>query len=336
MEQAVIFVKNFANLTACFPFSFTSFQRVIVMINSQNTLYLQTKPYWDYLRIEKQASQHTLSNYQRQLLAVSDMLSQAGISTWQEVNSATVRWIIAQSNKQGLGAKSIALRLVALRQWFSYLIRQEKMSVNPAVGIKAPKASKRLPKNIDAEQAKQLLTSDSHEPSDLRDLAMMELMYSSGLRLSELQGLDLGDMDLAGREVRLLGKGNKERIVPIGSKALEALNRWLAVRNQFKPQDNAVFLNKRGGRLSHRSIQLVMQKWGEKQGLESHLHPHKLRHSFATHMLEASGDLRAVQELLGHSNLATTQIYTHLDFQHLAKIYDAAHPRAKRKKQDDD
>ncbi|WGE31546.1 tyrosine recombinase XerC [Actinobacillus genomosp. 2] len=305
------------------------------MLNSQNILYLQTKPYWDFLRIEKQASQHTLSNYQRQLLAVSEMLNQAGILQWQEVNSATVRWIITQSNKQGLGAKSIALRLVALRQWFNYLIRQEQMSVNPAVGIKAPKANKRLPKNIDAEQVGQLLTSDSNDPSDLRDLAMMELMYSSGLRLSELQGLDLGDMDLAGREVRLLGKGNKERIVPIGSKALEALNRWLAVRGQFKPQDNAVFLNKRGGRLSHRSIQLVMQKWGEKQGLESHLHPHKLRHSFATHMLEASGDLRAVQELLGHSNLSTTQIYTHLDFQHLAKIYDAAHPRARRKKQDD-
>ncbi|WGE33751.1 tyrosine recombinase XerC [Actinobacillus genomosp. 1] len=305
------------------------------MLNSQNSLYLQTKPYWDFLRIEKQASQHTLSNYQRQLLAVSDMLSQAGIGAWQEVDSATVRWIINQSNKQGLGAKSIALRLVALRQWFNYLIRQEQMSVNPAVGIKAPKAGKRLPKNIDAEQVGQLLSSDSHEPSDLRDLAMMELMYSSGLRLSELQGLDLGDMDLAGREVRLLGKGNKERIVPIGSKALEALHHWLEVRSQFKPQDNAVFLNKRGGRLSHRSIQLVMQKWGEKQGLESHLHPHKLRHSFATHMLEASGDLRAVQELLGHSNLSTTQIYTHLDFQHLAKIYDAAHPRARRKKQED-
>ncbi|WGE35789.1 tyrosine recombinase XerC [Actinobacillus genomosp. 1] len=305
------------------------------MLNSQNSLYLQTKPYWDFLRIEKQASQHTLSNYQRQLLAVSEMLSQAGIGAWQEVNSTTVRWIINQSNKQGLGAKSIALRLVALRQWFNYLIRQEQMSVNPAVGIKAPKASKRLPKNIDAEQVGQLLSSDSHEPSDLRDLAMMELMYSSGLRLSELQGLDLGDMDLAGREVRLLGKGNKERIVPIGSKALEALHHWLEVRSQFKPQDNAVFLNKQGGRLSHRSIQLVMQKWGEKQGLESHLHPHKLRHSFATHMLEASGDLRAVQELLGHSNLSTTQIYTHLDFQHLAKIYDAAHPRARRKKQED-
>lgn len=200
--------------------------------------------------------------------------------------------------------------------------------------MKSPKVGKHLPKNIDAEQVGQLLEIESDKPNDIRDLAMMELMYSSGLRLSELQGLDLGDMDLSAKEVRVQGKGSKERIVPIGSKALNAISRWLEVRLQFKPQDNAVFLNNRGWRLSNRSIQLVMQKWGEKQGLESHLHPHKLRHSFATHMLEASGDLRAVQELLGHSSLSTTQIYTHLDFQHLAKIYDSAHPRARRKKED--
>ncbi|WP_289709815.1 tyrosine recombinase XerC [Actinobacillus suis] len=284
------------------------------------------------MRIEKQASPHTLSNYQRQLLAVSEMFSQAGISAWQEVNSAAVRWMLTQSHKQGLSAKSIGLRLVALRQWFNYLVQQEQMMVNPALGIKSPKVGKHLPKNIDAEQVGQLLNTEASEPLELRDLAMMELMYSSGLRLSELQGLDLGDMDLATREVKVLGKGNKERILPIGTKALQALQAWLGVRNDFNPQDNAVFLNKRGGRLSHRSIQLAMQKWGKKQGLETHLHPHKLRHSFATHMLEASGDLRAVQELLGHSSLSTTQIYTSLDFQHLAQIYDAAHPRARRKK----
>lgn len=162
----------------------------------------------------------------------------------------------------------------------------------------------------------------------------MELMYSSGLRLSELQGLNLEEMDLKAREVKVNGKGSKERIVPIGSKALNAMNLWLNVRSQFKPKDTAVFINQRGTRLSHRSIQLILKKWGEKQGLESHLHPHKLRHSFATHMLEASGDLRAVQELLGHSSLSTTQVYTHLNFQHLAKIYDSAHPRARRQKED--
>ncbi|MEN2829491.1 Tyrosine recombinase XerC [Mannheimia haemolytica] len=242
--------------------------------------------------------------------------------------------MLSQSHKQGLSAKSIGLRLVALRQWFVYLIKIGRMSANPTLGVKSPKVGKHLPKNIDAEQVGQLLAIESDEPSDIRDIAMMELMYSSGLRLSELQGLDLGDMDLSAREVRVQGKGSKERIVPIGSQALKALNRWLEMRLQFKPQDNAVFLNKRGGRLSHRSIQLAMKKWGERQGLESHLHPHKLRHSFATHMLEASGDLRAVQELLGHSSLSTTQIYTHLDFQHLAKIYDSAHPRARRKQED--
>ncbi|MDH2997073.1 tyrosine recombinase XerC [Pasteurellaceae bacterium LFhippo2] len=297
-----------------------------------NSLYSYSQPYWDFLRIEKQASPHTLSNYQRQLKAVTEMLTQAGVVSWQDIDASTVRWILSQSHKQGLSAKSIGLRLVALRQFLDFLVKQGKLTVNPTIGIKSPKASKHLPKNIDAEQVAQLLNIESNQPLDLRDIAMMELMYSSGLRLSELQGLDLGDMDLNSCEVKILGKGNKERIVPIGSKALQAMHNWLAVRTEFKPQDNAVFLNQRGGRLSHRSIQLAMKKWGQKQQLETHLHPHKLRHSFATHMLEASADLRAVQELLGHSSLSTTQIYTHLDFQHLAKIYDSAHPRARRKK----
>ena len=207
-----------------------------------------------------------------------------------------------------------------------------EISVNPAVGVKAPKQPKHLPKNVEAEQLSQLLNVEANSPLEKRDLAMMELMYSSGLRLSELQGLDLDKLDLQAGEVRLLGKGNKERIVPVGSKAKQALKTWLEVRGSLTPQDNAIFLNKRGGRLSHRSIQLIMEKWGKKQGLETHLNPHKLRHSFATPMLEGPGDLRAVQELLGHSSLSTTQIYTHLDFQHLAHVYDQAHPRAHRKK----
>lgn len=299
---------------------------------SAEQLFAETQDYWNFLRIEKQASPHTLSNYQRQLKAISIQLAEKGVTQWQELDSSAVRWLLAQSHKQGLNAKSIGLRLVALRQFLAFLVRQGKLLANPAIGIKSPKVGKHLPKNIDAEQISQLFNIDSDDPMDIRDLAMMELMYSSGLRLSELQGLDLGDMDLSTQEVRILGKGNKERIVPIGSKAIVALKRWLSVRLQFNPQDNAVFLNKRGGRLAHRAIQLAMQKWGEKQGLSSHLHPHKLRHSFATHLLEASADLRAVQELLGHSSLSTTQIYTHLDFQHLAKIYDSAHPRARRKK----
>lgn len=294
-------------------------------------LWQATLLYWDYLRIEKQASAHTLDSYQRQLLAVVEMLIESEITQWEAVDVSVIRWLLTQSHKQGLGAKSIGLRLVVLRQFLQFLLRAGKIKVNPAQGIKAPKVGKHLPKNIDAEQIAQLLDCDSDSPQDLRDLAMMELMYSSGLRLSELQGLNLDDIDLSIGEVRVLGKGNKERIVPVGSKAIKALTRWFEVRNQYNPQDDAVFLNRRGGRISHRSIQLIMQKWGEKQGLASHLHPHKLRHSFATHMLEGSHDLRAVQELLGHSNLSTTQIYTHLDFQHLAQVYDSAHPRAHRK-----
>lgn len=294
-------------------------------------LYAQTQPYWDFLRIERQLSPHTLSNYQRQLSTACALFEQSGICTWSQVDGSAVRWLLSQSHKQGLSAKSIGLRLVAVRRFLDFLLLRGEISVNPAIGVKAPKVGKHLPKNIDAEQVGILLENQRNDPLALRDFAMMELMYSSGLRLSELQGLDLGDLDLHNAEARLLGKGNKMRIVPIGSKAREALQKWLAVRGQFQPQNNALFLNQRGGRLSHRSIQIAMQKWGEKQGLDSRLHPHKLRHSFATHLLEAGSDLRAVQELLGHSSLSTTQIYTHLDFQHLAKVYDLAHPRARKK-----
>ncbi len=301
-------------------------------MTNAHTLYQHTQPYWDFLRIEKQASPHTISNYQRQLQAVSELLAQAEINAWQQVEASTVRWILIQSHKQKLGAKSIGLRLVALRQFLAFLVKRGELKVNPAQGIKAPKVGKHLPKNIDAEQVTQLLNIQSDKPFAQRDLAMMELMYSSGLRLSELQGLNLDNMDLTNGEVKVLGKGNKERIVPIGSKAITAIQNWLVVRKQFQPKENALFINQRGGRLSHRSIQLAMEKWGKIQALDTHLHPHKLRHSFATHLLEASQDLRAVQELLGHSSLSTTQIYTHLDFQHLAKIYDTAHPRARRKK----
>lgn len=301
-------------------------------MTNAHTLYQHTQPYWDFLRIEKQASPHTISNYQRQLQAVTELLAQAEINAWQQVEASTVRWILIQSHKQKLGAKSIGLRLVALRQFLAFLVKRGELKVNPAQGIKAPKVGKHLPKNIDAEQVTQLLNIQSDKPLAQRDLAMMELMYSSGLRLSELQGLNLDNMDLTNGEVKVLGKGNKERIVPIGSKAITAIQNWLVVREQFQPKENALFINQRGGRLSHRSIQLAMEKWGKIQALDTHLHPHKLRHSFATHLLEASQDLRAVQELLGHSSLSTTQIYTHLDFQHLAKIYDTAHPRARRKK----
>ena len=288
--------------------------------------------YWTYLKIERQVSPHTLSNYQRQLVRIVEILQHAGIQQWQQVTPSVVRFVIAQSHKDGLHEKSLALRLSALRRFLSYLVQLGELKVNPATGISAPKQGKHLPKNIDIEQVQQLLANDSKEPIDIRDRAIIELLYSSGLRLSELQGLNLNSINIRVREVRVIGKGNKERVVPLGRYASHAIQQWLKVRLLFNPKDEALFVSQLGNRMSHRAIQMRLETWGIRQGLNSHLNPHKLRHSFATHMLEASSDLRAVQELLGHSNLSTTQIYTHLNFQHLADVYDSAHPRAKRKK----
>ncbi|PNL92778.1 tyrosine recombinase XerC [Aggregatibacter aphrophilus] len=288
--------------------------------------------YWTYLKIERQVSPHTLSNYQRQLVRIVEILQHTGIQQWQQVTPSVVRFVIAQSHKDGLHEKSLALRLSALRRFLSYLVQLGELKVNPATGISAPKQAKHLPKNIDTEQVQQLLANDSKEPIDIRDRAIIELLYSSGLRLSELQGLNLNSINIRVREVRVIGKGNKERVVPLGRYASHAIQQWLKVRLLFNPKDEALFVSQLGNRMSHRAIQMRLETWGIRQGLNSHLNPHKLRHSFATHMLEASSDLRAVQELLGHSNLSTTQIYTHLNFQHLAEVYDSAHPRAKRKK----
>ncbi|HDX1088020.1 tyrosine recombinase XerC [Pasteurella multocida] len=292
----------------------------------------QLDKYWNYLRIERQVSPHTLTNYQRQLYRIVDILAENGLTSWQAVTPSIVRFILAQSNKDGLKERSLALRLSVLRRFFTYLVQQQDINVNPATGVSAPKQNRHLPKNIDAEQVQQLLNNDSKEPIDIRDRAILELLYSSGLRLSELQSLNLNSINTRVREVRVMGKGNKERIVPFGRYASHAIQQWLKVRILFNPKDEALFVSQLGNRLTHRAIQQRLEVWGIKQGLSSHLNPHKLRHSFATHMLEASSDLRAVQELLGHSNLSTTQIYTHLNFQHLAEVYDSAHPRAKRKK----
>lgn len=294
-------------------------------------MQLSLQKYYDYLRIERQLSAHTLAAYQRQLAAIVEILQKNDIHSWQGVSPSVVRFVVAESRKSGLHEKSLALRLSALRQFLSYLVVQGELKVNPATGISAPKQGKHLPKNIDEAQINKLLNNQSKEPIDIRDRAIMELMYSSGLRLSELQGLNLNSLNMRAREVRVLGKGNKERVLPFGHHALHAIQAWLKVRLLFNPKDDALFVSSLGNRLTHRSIQKRLEVWGIKQGLNAHLNPHKLRHSFATHMLEASSDLRAVQELLGHSNLATTQIYTHLNFQHLADVYDKAHPRAKRK-----
>ncbi len=254
------------------------------------------------------------------------------LAAWEKLDAAQVRALAARSRRGGLKPASLALRLSALRSFLDWQISQGKLKANPAKGVATPRASRHLPKNIDVDEVNRLLDIDLNDPLAVRDRAMLEVMYGAGLRLSELVGIDISHLDLASGEVWVSGKGSKERRLPIGRMAVEWTERWLALRELFAPSDNALFLSKQGKRISTRNVQKRFAEWGVKQGLSSHIHPHKLRHSFATHMLESSGDLRAVQELLGHANLTTTQIYTHLDFQHLASVYDAAHPRAKRGK----
>jgi integrase/recombinase XerC len=220
-----------------------------------------------------------------------------------------------------------------LRGFFNYLIREQVLDSNPAADIRAPKAAKRLPKTLDVDQVGSLLARKPADALARRDLAMLELLYSSGLRLAELAGLDVPDLDLADRTVRVLGKGAKTRVLPVGSKAVEALRAWLGDRRALvKDGSGALFVGGNGRRLGARAIQKRIGRWASLSGLNVPVHPHLLRHSFATHLLESSRDLRGVQELLGHADISTTQVYTHLDFAHLARIYDQSHPRARRRK----
>ena len=285
-----------------------------------------------YLGVERQLSPITLLNYQRQLDAVIEMACAMGLQNWQQCDAAMVRSFATRSRRKGLGAASLALRLSALRSFFDWMVSQGELPANLAKGVAAPKAPRHLPKNIDVDDVNRLLDIDLNDPLAVRDRAMLEVMYGAGLRLSELVGLDIKHLDLDTGEVWVMGKGSKERRLPIGRNAVLWIEHWLDLRGLFGGDDDALFLSKLGKRISARNVQKRFAEWGIKQGLNSHVNPHKLRHSFATHMLESSGDLRGVQELLGHANLSTTQIYTHLDFQHLATVYDAAHPRAKREK----
>ena len=284
-----------------------------------------------YLGVERQLSPITLTNYQRQLDALIALADEAGLKSWQQCDAAQVRSFAVRS-RRGLGPASLALRLSALRSFFDWMISQGELAANPAKGIAAPKIPRHLPKNIDVDDVNRLLDIDLNDPLAVRDRAMLEVMYGAGLRLSELVNLDIKHLDLESGEVWVMGKGSKERRLPIGRNAVAWIAHWLDLRGLFGTDDAALFLSKLGKRISARNVQKRFAEWGIKQGLNSHVHPHKLRHSFATHMLESSGDLRGVQERLGHANLSTTQIYTHLDFQHLASVYDAAHPRAKRGK----
>ncbi len=285
-----------------------------------------------HLATERRLSGHTGSSYARDLAALVRYCDREAIPAWAALDSQHVRVFAARSHAAGLAPRSIQRRLSAIRSFFRFLIRERVIASNPAEGIRAPKAGRRLPRTLDPDQMARLLELPGSGPFVVRDRAMMELFYSSGLRLAELAGLDLGDADLKDRTVRVLGKGGKTRVVPVGRIAAEALRKWVAARGALARADTtALFVGRRGARLGPRAIELRIAHWARRQRLPMHVHPHLLRHSFASHLLESSGDLRAVQELLGHASLSTTQIYTHLDFQHLARIYDATHPRARRK-----
>jgi integrase/recombinase XerC len=288
----------------------------------------------DHLNNEKRLSHHTITNYSQDLDQFLQYIEEKDIDSWDNCSVFLMRSFVASKFRQGLGGRSIQRHIATIRSFFSYLVREGVLKTNPMVGLSAPKAARKLPNPLDVDQISQLLTDDSKQstPIIIRDLAMMELMYSSGLRLAELVSLNVNDLDFKECIVPVTGKGSKTRIVPIGSFAVERLKQWLDVRNQFcKESEKALFVSKRGKRISERSVQERFKIWGIQKSLDSRLHPHRLRHSFASHLLESSGDLRAVQELLGHSDISTTQIYTHLDFQHLAEVYDRAHPRAKKR-----
>jgi integrase/recombinase XerC len=284
--------------------------------------------YFCYLVSEKRVADHTSTNYQRDLKRFQSFCNVQELRLWQQVQDRDVRNYIAGRHKNGIGSKTIQRELAALRSFYRFLLKTNQVAHNPAQHVQAPKVSKRLPHVLDVDQMMGMLNATPDSVLETRDLAMFELFYSSGLRLSELVMLDLLDIDFSEGFLRVrFGKGGKQRQLPIGKKALDALKVWLANR---PGSGQAVFVSLQGRRLSQRSVQLRLDRWGKKNGIAEHLHPHMLRHSFASHLLEASKDIRAVQELLGHSNISTTQIYTHLDFQHLAAAYDQAHPRSRK------
>jgi len=288
--------------------------------------------YLEHLGKERRLSPHTASNYARDIGALVEFLDRGNVTEWKRVDSQHVRVFAARAHAGGLSPRSVQRRLSAVRSFFGYLAREGVVAGNPAVDIRAPKAAKRLPGTLDVDQITQLLQIPGDDPLAVRDRAIMELFYSSGLRLAELVGLDLTHVDLADRTVRVLGKGAKTRILPVGRKACEAIRTWLKERAALAAIDEtALFIGRNGARLKPRAIQLRIAQWARRAGLPARVYPHLFRHSFATHLLESSKDLRGVQELLGHADISTTQVYTHLDFAHLARTYDASHPRAKRK-----
>jgi len=296
-----------------------------------------------YLNSERRLSAHTDRSYARDLAALVRYCDQRNITEWARLDAQQVRAFAAHAHAGGLAPRSIQRRLSAVRSFYQFLLRESpaeltrrsrgaRVRANPAQGVRAPKSARRLPQTLDADQMARLLQIPPGDVLSARDRALMELLYSSGLRLAELVGLDLASLDLKDRTVRVLGKGRKSRIVPVGRVAVQALREWLKERAGLARSDEpALFVGRNGRRLGGRAVQLRVAAWARRQGLTVPVHPHLFRHSFASHLLESSGELRGVQELLGHADISTTQIYTHLDFQHLARIYDATHPRARRK-----
>ena len=284
-----------------------------------------------HISYERRLSPHTVSNYQRELIRLNEFRIGRELDSWSQITSRHAREFAGQCFRRGLSGQSISRMLAAVRTFYRYLMREKQVQINPFENVTAPKSSKKLPKFLTAEQAMKLVEVSGDDTISIRDRAILELFYSSGIRLQELVGLNLHDVDLRRKMVRVTGKGSKERIVPVGSKAIEALKNWYRRRQSWAAQgETALFVSNRGSRMSTRTVQNRIEVRAVEQGIPMRVHPHMLRHSFATHVLASSSDIRAVQELLGHSSLSTTQIYTHLDYGHLSKEYDRAHPRAKK------
>ena len=288
----------------------------------------QLSEYLTFLEKERRLSPHTVKNYRRDL----ELLNLEFSNCLADITTHDIRRLVATLHAKGRGGKTLSRALSAWRGYFNFLIERRSYKHNPCLGIRPPKKDKRLPKALSPDEIIQLLETEETDEKGIRDQAMFELCYSSGLRLSELTSVTMKELDLIDGTIRVTGKGNKTRIVPVGQKATTAIRRWIKVRESLnKPISDLLFPNKNNQPLSSRTIQHRLTQWTKKQGLGQNVHPHMLRHSFASHLLQSSGDLRAVQEMLGHASISTTQVYTHLDWQHLAKIYDQSHPRAKRK-----
>tara|TARA_R110000782_G_scaffold17576_1_gene48945 strand:- start:2987 stop:3886 length:900 start_codon:yes stop_codon:yes gene_type:complete len=299
-------------------------------MQSSETLLLES-----FIKTLHHLSEHTRSAYQRDLSSLQKFCEKQEINRWSDLDGRQVRGFVASRHREGIGGRSLQRNLSAIRSFYRYLLDEAKVKNNPAEGIIAPKTPRKLPNVLDTDQTVQLVEIEEQDGLSVRDRAMLELIYSSGLRLAELISINMGDIDYSDRILNVTGKGKKMRSVPVGQHAIKAIKNWLKIRQSMvNKNENALFISQRGKRISPRSVQERLKQWAIKQGLPSHVHPHMLRHSFASHMLESSGDLRAVQELLGHADISTTQVYTHLNFQHLAQVYDKSHPRAHRKKSD--